>query len=144
MLFYIEQYFKSIIKKKEKIKVMLKNNRGFTLIELVMVIVLLGILAAIAVPRYVDLQQDARTAVVDASIGAIKSAAIIQYASTRTSNRLASIEAQTDLDAAINIVETACTTTGVVGNLTMTHAGGTLIGGIANRLFSIQPIFCSG
>ena len=123
---------------------MLRNEKGFTLIELVMIIIILGILAAIAVPRYVDLQQDARTAVVDASIGAIKSAAIIQYASTRTSNRLASIEAQTDLDAAINIVETACTTTGVVGNLTMTHAGGTLIGGIANRLFSIQPIYCSG
>ena len=104
---------------------MLRNEKGFTLIELVMIIIILGILAAIAVPRYVDLQQDARTAVVDASIGAIKSAAIIQYASTRTSNRLASIEAQTDLDAAINIVETACTTTGVVGNLTMTHAGGT-------------------
>ena len=47
-----------------------------------MIIIILGILAAIAVPRYVDLQQDARTAVVDASIGAIKSAAIIQYAST--------------------------------------------------------------
>ena len=123
---------------------MLRNEKGFTLIELIMIIIILGILAAIAVPRYVDLQQDARTAVVDASIGAIKSAAIIQYAQSRTSNRLLSIEAQTDLDAAINIVETACTTTGIVGNLTMTHSGGTLIGGAANRLFSIQPIYCSG
>ena len=124
---------------------MLRNEKGFTLIELVMIIIILGILAAIAVPRYVDLQQDARTAVVDASIGAIKSAAIIQFAQRRgVANTLASIEAQTDLDAAINIVETACTTTGIVGNLTMTHSGGTLIGGAANRLFSIQPIYCSG
>lgn len=127
---YFEQCFKSIIKKKEKIKVMLKNNRGFTLIELVMVIVLLGILAAVAVPRFVDLQGEARTAVLDASIGALKSAAIIQFAQNRTSSTLTSIRAQTDLDAAVTI-------TGTCASGTATHSGG------GSRAFSISTSFCS-
>ncbi|MDO8425923.1 MAG: prepilin-type N-terminal cleavage/methylation domain-containing protein, partial [Deltaproteobacteria bacterium] len=41
---------------------MRKSNKGFTLIELVMVIVILAILAAVAIPRFIDLQSDARIA----------------------------------------------------------------------------------
>jgi len=49
----------------------IKNNKGFTLIELVMVIVILGILAAVAIPRFVDLQGSARTSVANGLTGAM-------------------------------------------------------------------------
>lgn len=58
----------------------MKNQNGFTLIELVIVIVLLGVLAAIAVPRFVNLQDDALLAQRNATAAAISSAMNINYA----------------------------------------------------------------
>ena len=58
------------------------NKKGFTLIELVMVIVIIGILAAIAIPRFVDLRRDARQAACLATAGAIRGALSTFYAST--------------------------------------------------------------
>lgn len=50
------------------------SNRGFTLIELVVVIVILGILAATAAPKFMDLQKDARISKLNGIKGAIRSA----------------------------------------------------------------------
>jgi prepilin-type N-terminal cleavage/methylation domain-containing protein len=58
----------------------MRNQRGFTLIEIVMVIVLLGIIAAIAIPRYIDMRTEARNATADGVVGAIVAAAAIGYA----------------------------------------------------------------
>lgn len=57
----------------------MKRN-GFTLIELVVVIVILGILAAIAAPKFMDLQTDARISAINGLSGAIKSAVNMSYA----------------------------------------------------------------
>lgn len=56
------------------------KNKGFTLIELVVVIVILGILAAVATPKYMDLTKDARAANLTALKGVLKSAVSIAHA----------------------------------------------------------------
>ncbi|MDO8749294.1 MAG: prepilin-type N-terminal cleavage/methylation domain-containing protein [Candidatus Omnitrophota bacterium] len=59
----------------------MNKEKGFTMIELVMVIVIIGILAAIAIPRFMDLRASARQAACQQSGGALRAAISNFYAS---------------------------------------------------------------
>lgn len=70
----------------QRITSKIRDQRGFTLIEIIMIIILLGIIAAIAIPKYTDLRTEAADATASAIVGAIVSSAAIGYADVVTRN----------------------------------------------------------
>lgn len=80
----------------------MSRQSGFTLIELVMVIVILGILAASAIPKFVDVSSDARKGATEGLAGALGSASAINFAvkSMNSANGV-TVNNCTDLDAAL-------------------------------------------
>jgi MSHA pilin protein MshA len=86
-----------------------KQQKGFTIIELVVVIVILGILAAVAFPKFQDLSGDAKVAVLNGGKAAITSAAVITFAKNQgTASSLAAILSQTTLDSNISTAGSTC------------------------------------
>lgn len=100
---------------------MIDNKKGFTLIELVMVIVILAILAAVAIPRFIDLQSDARISTAKGIGGAVAGAANIlhaQYLLKGTTYMLGTTEAPNATTAVLYNANIAGATVAVSQNAT--------------------------
>jgi prepilin-type N-terminal cleavage/methylation domain-containing protein len=55
------------------------NKKGFTLIEIIVIIVILGILAAVVIPKYLDLSKTTEKAIADHLVGTMRSALTLYY-----------------------------------------------------------------
>jgi MSHA pilin protein MshA len=81
-----------------------QTQKGFTLVELVVVIVILGVLAAVALPRFVGLQGDARFAKGQAVLGTVKSASALARAAALVKGQTGATGSITMEGAAVGLV----------------------------------------
>lgn len=118
---------------------LLKTESGFTLIELVIIIVVLGILAAVAIPKYQDITSEAKESACRGTLANIRSGISIYYANTAVKTGTASFPVIDSLiangvvmlhgipknpyQASANAPDSICVTTGAKGTTVGTRGG---------------------
>ena len=96
----------------------MKGNKGFTLVELIIVIVILGILGAMIIPRFAAFDTKARTSTVIALEGAIHSASAIAHAQSIAEGSTASSSSTISMDGVtVNLVYGYPTAAGIASSL---------------------------
>ena len=116
-----------------------KGQEGFTLIELVVVITILGILAAFAIPRFVSLEVEARSAAIESLGGSVRSASALSHALWLAQGQPATVtvEGQT-----VNITDGYPTVADI--NLTLADTTGfTFAAGVWQKTGANTPANCS-